>query len=113
MKRMHRLVLQLDETSRKVRVREYWSAFDASAGLRDLRLDWKAASGIQFFAVEHRRVLGAQLGPEGMPNGQLSSAYTFNLQELKQPVIDVVTNGGWQWQPVTWNAPVALRWLTE
>jgi len=113
MRRTHRLVLALDETTRKVRVREFWSAFDASAGIDGLRLDWHAATGMQFFQVEHQRVFGVQLDPEGRPTGELSKAYTFNLQELKAPVIAAVTAGGWTWQPVMWNAPAPLRWLTE
>ena len=78
-----------------------------------LRLDWKAATGIQFFAFERQRVLGAQLGADGRPTGELSKAYTFNLQELKAPLIEAVTQAGWRWQPLTWNAPASLRWLTE
>lgn len=113
LKRAHRLVLILDDASRTVRVREYWSAFDASARSDGLRFDWKAATGIQFFAVEHQRVLGAQLGPDGRPTGETSRAYTFNLQELKAPLIAAVTGAGWRWQPVTWNTPESLRWLTE
>ena len=113
LKRVHRLVLFFDEDRRTVRVREYWSAFDASAGPGTLRLDWKAATGIQFFAVEHRRVFGAQLGPDGRPTGELSQAYTFNLQEMKAPFVEVVKRAGWRWQPLAWNAPESLRWLTE
>ena len=113
MRRTHKLVLGLDEESHTARVREYWSAFDASAGPNDLRLSWTAARGMQFFEIEHRRVFGVQLDPGGKPTGELSKAYTFNLQELKQPVIEAVTGSGWTWQPVMWNAPRALRWLTE
>jgi GTP cyclohydrolase II len=113
MKRTQRLVLHFNERDHTVRVREYWSAFDASAGLKDLRLDWKMATGIQFFAIEHKRVFGVQLGTDGKPTGELSKAYTFNLQELKAPIIEAVTRAGWTWQPVTWNAPAAFRWLTE
>jgi len=98
---------------RRTRVVEYWSAFDASAGLNDLRLDWTAATGMQFFGFEHRRVFGVQLDTGGKPTGELSKAYTFNLQELKQPIIEAVTASGWTWQPVMWNAPGSLRWLTE
>lgn len=113
MRRTHKLVLALDESSRKVRVREYWSAFDASAGLGGAQLKWTAATGMQFFNFEHRRVIGAQLDASGKPTGELSTAYTFNLQELKQPIIAAVTGSGWTWQPVMWNAPDGLRWLTE
>ncbi|HTL78656.1 MAG TPA: hypothetical protein VL136_04545, partial [Candidatus Babeliales bacterium] len=79
----------------------------------DLRFNWNAARGIQFFEFEHRRVFGAQLDDSGKPTGEFSKAYTFNLQELKQPIIETVTNSGWTWQPVMWNAPRSLRWLTE
>jgi hypothetical protein len=112
-KRIHRLVLILDEPSHTVRAREYGSAFDASANARTLRLEWKAVTGIQFFALEHQRVFGAGLGADGKPTGELNQSYTFNLQELKRPVIEAVTRAGWHWQPVVWNAPASLRWLTE
>jgi hypothetical protein len=113
MRRTHKLDLALDEHSHKVRVREYWSAFDASAGLNDVRLRWTAAMGMQFFQFEHRRVVGVQLDPSGKPTGELSGSYSFNLQELKQPILDTVTASGWIWQPVMWNAPAGLRWLTQ
>lgn len=113
MRRMHKLVLTLDEHSHTARIREYWSAFDASAGPNDLRLNWTAARGMQFFAFEHRRVFGVQLDASGKPTGELSKAYTFNLQELKQPIVEAVTASGWTWQPVMWNAPGSLRWFTE
>jgi hypothetical protein len=113
MKKTQRLVLAFDEAGHTVRVREYWSAFDASGDFRNLRLDWKAAQGIQFFAFEHQRVFGVQVEADGRPTGELSKAYTFNLQALKQPIIDIVTKSGWRWQPVTWDAPASLRWLTE
>lgn len=113
MHRTHRLVLALDDAGNTVRVREYWSSFDASAGADGLRLEWNAATGMQFFNVEHQRVFGVQLDNRGRPTGELSKAYTFNLQSLRQPVIDVVTGSGWTWQPVMWNAPAAMRWLCE
>ena len=113
MRRTHKLVLRLDETSHTARVVEYWSAFDASAGPGGLSLNWTAARGMQFFEFEHRRVFGVQLDPSGKATGELSKAYTFNLQELKQPVIEAVTASGWTWQPVMWDAPKGLRWLTQ
>ncbi len=113
MRRTHKLVLALDEHSHTARVLEYWSAFDASAGPNDLRLNWTAARGMQFFEFEHRRVFGVKLDASGKPTGELSKAYAFNLQELKQPIIEAVTASGWTWQPVMWNAPKSLRWLAE
>ena len=113
MRRTHKLVLALDEHTHKIRVLEYWSAFDASAGPNDLHLNWTAARGMQFFELEHRRIFGVQLDASGKPTGELSKAYAFNLQELKQPIIEAVTASGWTWQPVMWNSPTSLRWLIE
>lgn len=113
LKRAHKLVLFFDPAERKVRVREYLSAFDGSAGRDGVRLDWKLSTGIQFFAVEHVRVMGAQLDTDGVPTGELSKAWTFDLQQLKAPFITATTEAGWSWQPLTWNAPKALHWLTE
>lgn len=113
MRRMHKLVLMLNEHKHTARVVEYWSAFDASAGPTDLRFNWTAALGMQFFEFEHRRVFGVQLDASGKPTGELSRAYTFNLQELKQPVIEAVNASGWTWQPVMSNVPGSLRRLTE
>lgn len=113
MKRTHRLVLMLDEPKHTVRVREYWSALDAAADARNLRFDWKAASGIQFFAFEHTRIIGAQVGADGKTTGEWSAGYTFDLQALKRPFIEATTRAGWRWQPVAWNAPESLRWITE
>ena len=56
--------------------------------------------GIQFFEFERRRVFGVQLDESGKTTGELSKAYTFNLQELKQPIAEAVTGSGWTWQPV-------------
>lgn len=113
MKRIHKLVLEFDEAAHKVRIREYWSSFDASAGVGGVRVDWKASVGMMLFQVDHVRVVGVQLGPDGQPTGELSKAYTFDLQKLKAPFVEAVTGAGWRWQPVMWTAPKPLRWLTE
>ncbi|MCQ8102703.1 hypothetical protein NP590_01190 [Methylomonas sp. SURF-2] len=112
MKRTQRLLLQPDPAGHTVRVREYWSSFDASAGVNGLRLSWYAATGIQFFRLEQQREFGVQLGAGGRPNGALSHAYRFDLQAMKQPAIDAVTAAGWRWQPVLLTGPGWLRWLT-
>ena len=113
MRRASRLVLSLDPDARRVRVREYWSALDVSAGAGGLRFQWHAASGMQFFNVQTTRVFGAQLGPDGKPTGELSRTFQFDIRSMKQPLIEAVTGSGWAWQPVMWNAPDRFRWLTE
>jgi hypothetical protein len=113
MRRAHRLEIDLEEDSHTARVTEYWGAMDWSAGRRGGEIKWHAARGIQFFQYAHERVFGLQFGADGRPSGALSHAYTFDLQELKQPFLRAVTGAGWTWQPVMLNAPRPLRWLTE
>lgn len=113
MVRTHRLLMRFEEADHAVRVTEQWTLFDASAGVDGARLAWKTALGITFFQVDHRKVYGLQFGPDGMPNGNLSYTYRFNLQELKAPFIAAVTQAGWSWKPVLLDVPPALRWATE
>ncbi|GEP44204.1 hypothetical protein [Brevifollis gellanilyticus] len=113
LKRAHKLVLYFDPDARMVRVCEYWSAFDGSVSPNGANLAWRMNMGIQFFAVEHERVIGVQLDKDGTPSGELTKAWTFDLQQLKAPFITAITEAGWMWQPLTWRAPAGLRWLTE
>lgn len=113
LKRSHRLVLSLDEASHTVRVKEFWSDLDASLGADGVRAEWRLARGIQFFRYEHQRVFGLQFDSAGRPQPNLSYAYTFNIQELRQPFQQAVKDAGWTWQPVMLDAPSWLRWLTE
>ncbi|MES2596152.1 MAG: hypothetical protein V4662_12490 [Verrucomicrobiota bacterium] len=113
LKRAHKLVLSLDEAERKVRVREFWSAFDGSLNPDGAHLAWTMNSGIQFFEAAHERVIGVQLDQKGMPDGELTKAWTFDLQQLKAPFISTITEAGWTWQPLVWKAPAVLHWLTE
>ncbi len=114
LKRTHRLVLHLDESSRTVRVREYISALDWSAGATGAAVKWHMKTGIVFFEHRHERVYGLQLDPAtGRFKPELSYAYTFNLQELKAPFIAATTHAGWTWKPVLWKGPQWLRWAIE
>jgi hypothetical protein len=100
-RRAYRLVLRLDEAAHTVRVSEFVSAFDASAGPDGAQLSWKRAAGMTFFAVERVVTLDGEGG------------YTFDLQRLRAPFIEAVTRAGWNWQPVVWDTPPSLRWLTD
>jgi hypothetical protein len=44
---------------------------------------------------------------------RLSYSYTFDLQEMKSPLISAVTGAGWRWRPTVWQGPQWLRWLTH
>ena len=69
--------------------------------------------GITFFQVEHQRVFGLQIDQRGRFVPKLSYSYTFDLQEMKAPLISAVTNAGWHWRPTVWQGPTWLRWLTH
>jgi hypothetical protein len=96
-----------------VRATDYVASFDWSAGRGGANLEWKTGFGIVFFQYEHQRVFGLQLDEQGRFKPELSYAYTFNLQEMKSPLIEAVTRAGWNWRPTVWQGPTWLRWLTE
>lgn len=113
MKRTLRIRMVLDEATRTVRATDYVASFDWSAGRGGANLEWKTGFGIVFFQYEHQRVFGLQLDEQGRFKPELSYAYTFNLQEMKSPLIEAVTRAGWNWRPTVWQGPTWLRWLTE
>ncbi|HMO63615.1 MAG TPA: hypothetical protein PKE47_00030 [Verrucomicrobiota bacterium] len=113
MKRTLRIRMVLDEATRTVRATDYAASFDWSAGRGGANLEWKTGFGIVFFQSEHQRVFGLQLDEQGRLRPELNYAYTFNLQEMKSPLIEAVTRAGWNWRPTVWQGPTWLRWLTE
>jgi len=113
MRRTHRILLELDERSRTVYPTEQQSRLDWSAGANGGGVEWSTMMGIVFFQVEHQRVFGLQLDERGRFVPKVSYAYTFNLQEMKAPLISAVTEAGWQWRPTLWQGPAWMRWLTH
>lgn len=108
----HRIVLTLDPAAHAVRVTDQASAIDWSAGPGGADITWKTSTGIVFFQVQHRRVLGLVVDANGRLTPNLTYAYRFDLQEMRAPLIAAVTQAGWQWRPTVWSGPVWLRWLT-
>ena len=113
MRRTHRILLELDEPSRTVYPTEQQSRLDWSAGAQGGSLRWATEMGIVFFQHEHQRVFGLQVDERGRLVPKLSYSYTFNLQEMKAPLISAVTESGWRWRPTLWHGPQWLRWLTH
>ncbi|MHB1329062.1 MAG: hypothetical protein ACYC2K_12770 [Gemmatimonadales bacterium] len=112
MRATHRILIDLDESRRTARPTEQVSRVDWSAGANGGGVSWRTSSGIVFFQYEHQRVFGLQLDEQGRFTPRLSYSYTFNLQEMKAPLISAVTRGGWTWRPTAWHGPSWLRWLT-
>jgi hypothetical protein len=111
MRASHRLILELDESTRTVRGREFQTESGWDAGLGGASIRWKASWEIVFYQYEHQRVFGLQVGPDGRLQPALEYSYTFNLQEMKDPVIAAVTAAGWRWRQVFFFSPSWLRWL--
>ena len=111
MRKSHRLILELDESTRTVRGREFHTESGWDAGLGGASIQWKASWEIVFYQYEHERVFGLQIGPDGRLQPSLSYSYTFNLNEMKNPVIATVTAAGWRWRQVFFFSPPWLKWL--
>ena len=112
-RRMHRITMSFDEANRKIRATDYQSAYDWSAGRGGAGFAWKATTGVVLFQYDHQRVYGLQFDNNWHPKPHLSYSYTFDLQEMKSPLIETIITAGWHWQPVAWQAPANLRWLLE
>ncbi len=113
MKRTLRVRMVMDEATHKVRATDYVASYDWSAGRGGANLEWKAGMGLVLFQREHQRVFGLQLDEQGRFKPELSYAYTFNLEEMKAPLMEAVAHAGWDWRPTVWQGPKWLRWLTE
>lgn len=113
MRRTHRILLELDERTRTAYPTEQYSRLDWSAGANGGSLRWSTATGIVFFQAEHARVFGLQIDERGRFAPKLSYSYTFNLHEMKSPLIAAVTESGWRWRPTLWQGPRWMRWLTH
>jgi hypothetical protein len=101
MRKGYRLVLRLDEGTHTTRAQDRYASFDWSAGRGPdlVSLNWKMSLGITFYEYEYEGVFGLQF-KDGKPTFDLSYAYTFNLNELKQPVIEIIRHSGWNFRPV-------------
>jgi hypothetical protein len=108
MRKGYRLVFRFYEGEHNVRAQDRYASFDWSAGRGPnlLSLNWKVWLGITFYEYQHERVFGLQF-KDGKPTFDLSYAYTFNLNEMKGPMIEIIRHAGWNFRPVvTFFRPV-------
>ncbi len=101
MKEAYRLVLRFDAGQHNVRAQDRYASFRWSAGRGPnlASLAWKSSRGITFYEFRQERVFGLMFH-DGKPRFDLSYTYTFNLQELKQPVIEIIRTAGWNYRAV-------------
>jgi hypothetical protein len=107
MTHLMRYRLRLDQADRTVRVLEYRAAFDASAGSGGASLSYRVERGITFFETRRETVLGLQV-MDGRVTRNPSYTWRFNVDEMRSPLIRIVTGSGWNWRQVMLDAP----WLT-
>jgi hypothetical protein len=99
--------LRLDQADHTVRVLEYRTAFDASAGIGGASLSYRAQRGITFFEVQRYTLLGVQIR-DGRITPDLTYSWHFSVDELCYPLVRIVTGAGWTWRQVMLDVP----WLT-
>lgn len=81
----YRYLLEADAASRRVKVLEYLSSRELQAGA----YAWKLQMGITFFRKE----------------------LDIDLQQTRGMLVRTVTEAGWSWQPLLFDAPRGLAWL--
>ncbi|MGV3707956.1 MAG: hypothetical protein ACO1Q7_03880 [Gemmatimonas sp.] len=112
-RRTHRILMKLDEKNATVRPTDRFATMDWNAGAGGGSFSWMSGQGIVFFQAEYQKVFGLQLDANNRFTPKLSYSYSFNLQEMKTPFIQAVTQSGWRWRPTTFQGPTWLHWLTQ
>jgi hypothetical protein len=105
LKRTFRIRLVLDEASHAVRATDYAASLDWGAGRGRADLRWQAIISLVFFQRERHTVLGFQLDPSVRPQPTLHYTYRFDLNEMKSPLVNIVTRSGWSWRPTILPIP--------
>ncbi|MDN5781916.1 MAG: hypothetical protein L0H23_07835 [Luteimonas sp.] len=99
MSRGYRLVLRLDPGRHNARAQGRHASLDWSAGIDGGQLGWQASRGIDFYEYRYERMYGLQFH-DGKPSMDLQYEYSFDMRELKDPVMQVVRDAGWNYRPV-------------
>ncbi len=103
MKRAYRLRLYFDEARHQCGALDEFGQIDWSAGLLSaprVHFSHSFFRGIQLVKMERGVAYGFKT-PTGSGAGKVL-AYTFDIAEVKQPVIDAVCANGWTYQPIVW-----------
>ncbi|MFC4299775.1 hypothetical protein ACFO0J_17170 [Castellaniella hirudinis] len=103
-----RLTIRLDESDHTARVREMQSQFGASAGVGGAGMSFYMQWGaITFYQTQRETLYGIQI-ENGRPVPKLSYSYTFDIREMRDPLLKLITANGWTFRCVT----LPVKWLT-
>lgn len=98
LQRTARIELRLDRGTHSVRAIDHQSELAWGAGATGLNLSWSVWRGITFRQIERGAIFGLRI-ENGRPT-LMPYTWRFNVMEMKQPVIAIVTQSGWSWRPV-------------
>lgn len=94
----HKIHLRLDETEHEVRALEETWEVSWRAGIPVLQMSVEKFQGRTFGSKEFGRAY-AFTGVNPLQFGEAYN-YRFDVSEMKDPIIEVVTQGGWSFVPV-------------
>jgi hypothetical protein len=95
----HSVRIRLDPKRRRVRAIDTHKKLRWSAGAPRASWAFSFFRGITFYHVESEKAFGVLL-VDGQWKVDRAYDYSFNINELKRPVVEAVVRGGWTWQPV-------------
>lgn len=95
--------IRIDDKKQRVRVIDRsikinWAA--SAAGSFKASVNASIFRGITFFNYDSGMVAGIIVSADGKPSLQPSYSWKFDLNEMRNPLIGIVVNSGWKWQPV-------------
>lgn len=102
----HRVIMELDPATHKVRVQDRSQSIAWSAGAASVGGSWSFFQGITFFQYERGIEVGLFL-----KDGKWTTTaynYRFQLSEMKNPLIEAIVASGWEFTPVAAFSP---HWL--
>ncbi|MCA1736854.1 MAG: hypothetical protein LC739_12335 [Actinobacteria bacterium] len=98
LEKVHKIHLSLDESEHEVKALEESWEVSWQAGVPSLRMSVEKFQGRTFGSKEFGRAY-AFTGVNPLQFGEAYN-YRFDVSEMKDPIIDVVTHGGWTFVPV-------------
>ncbi len=111
LKSMAKIKLRLDEGPQQVRTQDTlyrirWHASAQGAGMH-ARLSASWFRGIAFAKYDLGFIGGFIFQKDGKPTLSPGYSWKFNIDEMKHPLIRVITEAGWDWRPVI----TFIRWI--
>jgi hypothetical protein len=98
LEKVHKVWLSLDENDRAVRVLEESYKVSWRAGVPDLSLEMAKFQG-RTIGSKSFSIGYAFKAPDPLSFGKVYN-YRFDVSEIKRPIIEVVTDSGWDFVPV-------------